>query len=187
MNQEPPRKVPTKYMVRAAATLAVAALLAAGVANRLFGWPVWESWTEHVVGVLVLITVGMALWMKQTPQGRVFEGSVLLGVYRAEGMEGIERLFGKTTRQGRGSDYYFLGNLLAGLGDDDGADVAYRRAAGFNHGSAMSVLGREHFERGDYEEAERWLRQAQALGVEGVDELLAEAALRRELSTGLDA
>lgn len=181
------RKLRTQYKVRMAAILAVEALLAAGVMNRLFGWPVWESWTEHLVGVLLLIAQAGALWVQLTPQGRSFEGSVLLGVYRTEGLEGVERQLRHNPQWARGNDFYFLGNLLAGLGDADGADAAYRRAAGSHHGSAMSVLGRTHFARGDWEDAERWFRQARAAGVEGVEDLLAESARRRELTTDLDA
>jgi hypothetical protein len=187
MNRELRGRVRTRYKVRVAAFLAVGALLAVGVANRLFGWPVWESWTEHVVGVLVLIAAGVALWAQWTPQGRAFEGSVLLGVHRAEGMKGVERLLRGSPQWSRGSDFYFLGNLLGGLGDEDGADAAYRRAASLHHGSAMKVLGRRHFARGDYVDAERWFRQAQAVGVRGVEALLAESARRRALTTDLDA
>jgi hypothetical protein len=186
MNRELRQGVRTQYKLRVAMILAVGALLAVGAANRLFGWPAWESWTEHVVGVLVLIAVGLTLWVQLAPQGRSFEGSVLLGVYRAEGMEGVERLLRGSPQWSRGNDFYFLGNLLGGLADDDGADAAYRRAASFNHGSAMSVLGRRHFARGDYKDAERWFRQAQAVGIQGVEALLAESARRRELTTGLD-
>jgi hypothetical protein len=127
------------------------------------------------------------LWKQLTPQGRSFDGSVLLGVYRAEGgIEGIDRFFRRSPRKSRRHNYYFLGNLLDGLGEEAGADAAYRRAASLGHGPAMSVLGRAHFARGDYEAAERWLRHAQAAGVQGVETLLAESTRRRVLTTDLD-
>jgi tetratricopeptide (TPR) repeat protein len=169
-----------------AAVFAVEALVAAGAVNWLFGWPAWESWTEHVVGVLALVASSGALWTQVASRGRAWEGSVLLGVYRAEGMEGVDHLVRRSRQWSRANDFYFLANLLDGLGDDDGADAAYRRAADLNHGSAMSVLGRRHFACGDYEEAERWLRQAQAVGREGVEDLLAESTRRRELAADLD-
>ena len=135
----------------------------------------------------MLIADGVGLWAQLTPPGRSFEGSVLLGVYRAAGMEGIERLLRQPPQWSYGSSFYFLGNLLEGLGGDDGADAAYRRAADFHHGSALSVPGRRHFKRGDYEDAERWFRQAQAVGVQGVGAQLGKSARRRDLATDLDA
>src|ERR1051326_8120285 len=107
MNRELRRRARTRYKVRVAAILAVEVLLAAGVANRMFDWPVWESWTEHVVGVILLIGSGAALWMQWAGQGRAFDGSVLLSVYRVEGMEGIERLHRLSPKWSRGSGFYF--------------------------------------------------------------------------------
>lgn len=163
-------------------------MLAGGVANMVFGWPVWEAWVERGAGFLLLAGLAWALWMELTPRGRIFDGSALLEIYRSRGgIEGVERFLGRLGKNAKhGSEYYLLGNLLDGLGDGAGADAAYRRSAGFGHGPAMSVLGRAHFARGDYEGAEQWFRQARDAGVKDVEAHLAEAARRREVTADLD-
>lgn len=172
---------------RFAGIVTVGVLLTVGVPNMLLGWPAWESWVERAVGVFLLASMVLVRW-SWTSRGRAFGGSVLLGVYRAEGgIAGVERFVARGSRKGHGPDFYLLGNLLDGLGDRTGADAAYRRAADVGHGPAMSVVGRGDFARGDYEGAERWLRQARAAGVEDVEPLLTEASRRRALATDLDA
>jgi hypothetical protein len=120
-------------LFRVSGFAAAGAVLTAGATNALFGWPLWELRVERVLGIFVLLFTflgaGMVVWTNNTFRGRLFEASVPLDVYRAEGLAGVEHLTRGLPKRSRRDTLNQLADQLRRLDDPAGEAAARRRAA----------------------------------------------------------
>lgn len=133
-----------------------------GWSHSTIGLPNWASWT-----LAVPTTVGgLLLAWSSTPLGRDHTTSLLLTVYRRDGLEVAEKKLIPTwlPPERAGLQLFNLALALQREGDFDGAISVYRRAAECGFPPAMFNLANWLQRRGNEAEAQALYRQAEDAG-----------------------
>ncbi|MGY5036624.1 tetratricopeptide repeat protein [Streptomyces sp. 900116325] len=127
-----------------------------GWSRSTMGVPTWVSWTIAAPAILI----GSLFAWASTPLGTRNATSILLKIYRREGLEAAEERLFLASPYRVGLQLHNLAVVLEREGDQDSADAVYRRAVDCGYPPAMVNLAIRLSRRGEEDEAQELYRRA---------------------------